>query len=68
MTSDFYTLLQDLYRLQRLGIKTGLEHTRELLKACTNPHERLRFLHLAGTNGKGSTASFISSILREAGL
>ena len=68
MTSDFNTLLQDLYRLQRLGIKTGLEHTRELLKACTNPHERLRFIHLAGTNGKGSTASFISSILREAGL
>lgn len=68
MTSDFNTLLQELYSLQRLGIKTGLEHTRELLKACANPHENLRFIHLAGTNGKGSTASFISSILQEAGL
>ncbi len=68
MTSDFQSLLQDLYSLQRLGIKTGLEHTHQLLDACNNPHKRLKFIHLAGTNGKGSTATFIDSILRASGL
>lgn len=68
MTSDFRKLLQKLYSLQRLGIKTGLRHTYQLLDACSNPQDRLRFIHLAGTNGKGSTAAFIFSILRTSGL
>ncbi|HJL63883.1 MAG TPA: Mur ligase family protein, partial [Candidatus Marinimicrobia bacterium] len=51
-----------------MGIKTGLEHTHQLLDACNNPHKRLKFIHLAGTNGKGSTATFIDSILRTSGL
>ena len=68
MKSDFQTLLQDLFKLQRLGIKTGLEHTFQLLDTCSNPHQRLKFIHLAGTNGKGSTAAFIDSILRSSGL
>ena len=68
MKSDFQTLLQALFKLQRLGIKTGLEHTFQLLDTCSNPHQRLKFIHLAGTNGKGSTAAFIDSILRSSGL
>ena len=68
MASDFQKLLKDLYSLQRLGIKTGLEHTQQLLDACGNPHHQLKFIHLAGTNGKGSTAAFILSILRATGL
>ena len=68
MASDFQKLLKDLYSLQRLGIKTGLEHTQQLLDACGNPHHQLKFIHLAGTNGKGSTAAFIYSILRASGL
>lgn len=68
MTSDFQSLLQDLYSLQRLGIKTGLKHTHQLLDVCNNPHNRSKFIHLAGTNGKGSTAAFIDSILRTSGL
>ena len=68
MTSDFQQLLQKLYNLQRLGIKTGLEHTCELLEVCDNPQKTIKFIHLAGTNGKGSTAAFISSILRSIGL
>ena len=68
MTSDFQQLLQKLYNLQRLGIKTGLEHTCELLEVCDNPQKKIKFIHLAGTNGKGSTAAFISSILRSIGL
>ena len=65
MTSDFQNLLEELYNLQRLGIKTGLEHTRELLKAVGNPHHKLKFVHVAGTNGKGSTAAMLASILNE---
>ena len=68
MASNFQKLLKDLYSLQRLGIKTGLEHTQQLLDACGNPHHQLKFIHLAGTNGKGSTAAFIYSILRASGL
>jgi len=68
MKSEFQILIQDLFNLQRLGVKKGLGHTFQLLDACANPHKRLKFIHLAGTNGKGSTASFIHSILRSSGL
>lgn len=67
MPDDFPTLLDWLYRLQRLGIKVGLEHSRQLLEACGNPHQRLESIHLAGTNGKGSTAATIAAILKAAG-
>ena len=67
MTSDFQNLLEELYNLQRLGIKTGLEHTRELLKAVGNPHHKLKFVHVAGTNGKGSTCALLYNILKQAG-
>lgn len=49
------------------GIVLGLEEMYELLKRLGNPQNQLRFVHIAGTNGKGSTVSFISNILEEAG-
>ena len=61
-------LLAHLYGLRRLGIKVGLEHTKELLRQCGSPHRGLKTIHIAGTNGKGSTAAMIHSILRESGL
>ncbi len=67
MTSEIQALLNELYSLQRLGIKTGLEHTFQLLEACDNPHKNLKLIHIAGTNGKGSTAAFVFNILRTAG-
>ena len=51
MTFDFQNILEELFNLQRLGIKTGLEHTRELLEAVGNPHHKLKFIHVSGTNG-----------------
>lgn len=45
----------------------GLERIEELLARLGNPQDSLRFVHVAGTNGKGSTCSFISSILQESG-
>jgi dihydrofolate synthase/folylpolyglutamate synthase len=56
-----------LYGTQAFGFKLGLENTRRLLVAAGNPHEKLRFLHVAGTNGKGSTCAMMDSILRSAG-
>ena len=61
-------LLAHLYGLRRLGIKVGLEHTNELLRRCGSPHRGLKTIHIAGTNGKGSTAAMIHAILRESGL
>lgn len=56
-----------LYSVQQFGIKPGLENTRRLLKELQLPGSRQRFLHVAGTNGKGSTCAFMESILRHAG-
>jgi dihydrofolate synthase/folylpolyglutamate synthase len=53
---------------QVFGIKLGLENTRRLLAAAGDPQDRLRFLHVAGTNGKGSTCAMLDAVLREAGL
>jgi len=56
-----------LFGTQTFGIKLGLENTRRLLAACGQPQEKLRFLHVAGTNGKGSACTMMDSILRTAG-
>lgn len=49
------------------GSVPGLSRTRELLARLGNPQDRLKFVHIAGTNGKGSTAAMTASILRKAG-
>ena len=57
-----------LYGLRLFGLKLGLENTRRLAELAGNPHHRLRFIHVAGTNGKGSTCAMLDSIYRAAGL
>jgi dihydrofolate synthase / folylpolyglutamate synthase len=59
--------LEWLYSVQQFGIKPGLENTRRMLKELQLPGPRQKFLHVAGTNGKGSTCAFMESILRRAG-
>lgn len=51
-----------------LGSKPGLERVKEMTKRLGNPQDKLRIVHITGTNGKGSTAMFIASILKCAGL
>ena len=68
MSFNIDKILEDLYSLQRLGIKVGLEHTIQLLEEIGNPHKKLRLVHIAGTNGKGSTCSILSRILIDHGL
>lgn len=48
--------------------RLGLERTRELLQRLGDPQKDLKFIHVAGTNGKGSTCAMIERILREAGF
>lgn len=57
-----------LYSLTRIGIKPGLEVTRRLAALAGDPQVRLRFIHVAGTNGKGSVCAFLESVYRRAGL
>ena len=60
-------LLAYLFDLNRFGVKVGLNHTIELLKRCGNPQNNFHSIHIAGTNGKGSTSSMVASILISAG-
>ncbi|MEJ2726663.1 MAG: Mur ligase family protein [Deltaproteobacteria bacterium] len=60
--------LTALYSLQKYGIKFGLSKTTNLLKAFNNPHAGRTYIHIAGTNGKGSTAALLEAILMRAGL
>src|SRR5919205_932487 len=65
---DYNQAIEFLYALRLFGAKLGLENTRKLAALSGNPHERLRFIHVAGTNGKGSTCAMLESIYRAAGL
>ena len=47
--------------------KNSLDHTKECLRRLGNPQNKFKVIHVAGTNGKGSTCAFLTSILREAG-
>lgn len=60
--------LSFIHGVSWLGSRPGLSRIRELLSHLGNPQERLRFVHIAGTNGKGSTAAMTASVLSAAGL
>ncbi|MEA4883863.1 MAG: folylpolyglutamate synthase/dihydrofolate synthase family protein [Clostridia bacterium] len=59
--------MEYLHGLSRFGIKPGLDRAAGLLEAMGNPQRGMRAVHIAGTNGKGSTAAMIESVLRAAG-
>src|SRR5690242_20870604 len=60
--------IQFLYSLRWFGTKLGLTNTVKLAELAGNPQHQLRFIHVAGTNGKGSTCAMLESIYRLAGL
>jgi dihydrofolate synthase/folylpolyglutamate synthase len=60
--------IQFLYGLRLFGAKFGLENTFRLAALAGNPQGKLRFIHVAGTNGKGSTCAMLESIYRVSGL
>jgi dihydrofolate synthase/folylpolyglutamate synthase len=65
---DIETSLNKLFSLHTFGIKLGLDNTIGFLNHLGNPQQELKAIHIAGSNGKGSTASFIASILQEFGF
>jgi len=60
--------IQFLNALQMFGAKFGLENTRRLASLAGNPQNQLKFIHVAGTNGKGSVCAMLESIYRTAGF
>lgn len=60
--------LNKIFSLHQFDIKLGLERVEKLLEFIGNPQKELKCFHIAGSNGKGSTASFIASILMETGF
>ncbi|HEY4485084.1 MAG TPA: bifunctional folylpolyglutamate synthase/dihydrofolate synthase, partial [Nitrospiria bacterium] len=61
MTLSYPKAIDYLYSLQRHGIKLGLSNIERLMAALGDPHRRFLSLHVAGTNGKGSTAAMMAS-------
>jgi dihydrofolate synthase/folylpolyglutamate synthase len=60
--------IEYLYGLQRHGIKFGLKNTKRLLCLFDNPQNSFKSIHIAGTNGKGSTSAMCEAILRSSGI
>jgi dihydrofolate synthase / folylpolyglutamate synthase len=60
-------VLDYLYGLKKFGSKLRLEEMEKLVTALDNPQKKFKSIHIAGTNGKGSTSAFLAQILQEAG-
>jgi len=65
---SYQRTIEYLYGLQKYGMKFGLDNITRLLSALGDPHKSFRSVHVAGTNGKGSTSSMIESVLRTGGV
>ena len=65
--TKYQKTLDYLFSLQRVGIKLGLDNILTLLGEVGNPHQQWPAIHIAGTNGKGSTAAILESILLKSG-
>lgn len=67
-TDPYASCLEAMFSLRRFGIKLGLETIQGILDFLGNPQDGYKVIHVAGTNGKGSVASAMSSILEAAGF
>lgn len=67
MHMEYTDALSYIHGLLRFGIRPGLERMEALLSSDGDPQEELKILHVAGTNGKGSTCAMLASVLQEAG-
>lgn len=65
---EYREIIHIIENKRRFGSLPGVEVSRRLLAAVGNPQEGLAFIHIAGTNGKGSTAAFLREILSRAGI
>jgi dihydrofolate synthase/folylpolyglutamate synthase len=69
MTDDqsYQETIEYLYSLQKHGVKLALANSNTLMELMDNPHKKFRAVHIAGTNGKGSTSVYIACMLMMAG-
>jgi dihydrofolate synthase/folylpolyglutamate synthase len=65
---SYHETVHYLYNLSKHGIKLGLDNIARLLSRLDDPHKSFISVHVAGTNGKGSTSAIIASILQASGL
>lgn len=65
---NYQEVIEKIENSRRFGNLPGVEVTKRMLAALGNPQEGLAFIHVAGTNGKGSTCAFLTNILTKAGL
>ena len=66
--TDYQKCLDKIYKLGRFGIKLELDTIINILNLLNTPQKNYRLVHVAGTNGKGSTATYIASLLQKAGF
>ncbi len=66
MSNSYRKAIEYIYNLNKYGIKLGLKNITFLLSLFDNPHLKTKVIHIAGTNGKGSTSAIIYSILQKA--
>lgn len=64
---NYEKAIEYIHSLARFGSKPGHDRIKVLTSMLGNPQDKLKFIHIAGTNGKGSTATFIANILNSAG-
>ncbi|MBF0202725.1 MAG: hypothetical protein HQK67_00090 [Desulfamplus sp.] len=67
-TISYSECLKEMFALGRFGIKLELDTIAGILNRLDSPENKFYSIHIAGTNGKGSIASYIASILRCSGL
>lgn len=67
LASDYATAVDYLYALKPTGTNFGVDRMAPFAAALGNPQERIPFVHVAGTNGKGSVSAMLDSIFRAAG-
>ena len=61
---NYKEALEYINETNKLGSVLGLQSIEKLLSLLDNPHEKLKFIHIGGTNGKGSTSNYLSNILQ----
>lgn len=64
---DYNTALKYIHSFEKFGWQLGLDRIKALLEKLDNPQDKLKFVHIAGTNGKGSTTTMCADILKNAG-
>ncbi len=64
---NYKEALEFMNETSKLGSILGLKSIERLLSLMDNPHEKLKYIHIGGTNGKGSTSNYIFNILKAGG-